>query len=280
MDKKKLFRESESFQETRINEKYENLTFTLVLVQPESAGNVGSIARIMKNFNFKNLVVFNPSESKEKILSYNTHGFAMHGIDILLGANIIEIENDADHIKEFGKFIKQFDLVIATTAKGKRNTNVKRLAIFPEDLIIPTSEKPLNIAILLGKESCGLTNEEISLSDINLRIPTGNEYPTLNLSHAGGIILYEIFKKINVINIGRGERPVLLADKEDRVVLYSFIEKLLEKVKTKEYKKEKAYDAFKNIFERAIMSKKELFLITGLFSKLDSIMKDIQVYDE
>ncbi len=280
MNKKKIFRELESFQETQLNEKYKNLSFTVVLVQPESAGNVGSLARIMKNFNFKNLVVFNPNESKENILSYESQGFAMHAKDILLGADIIEIANEADHITEFAKFIKKFDLIIATTAKGKRYTNVKRLAIFAEDLTIPVSEKPLNIAILLGKESRGLTNEEIELSDINLRIPTGNEYPTLNLSHAGGIILYEIFKKINVVNIGRGENPVLLADKEDRVVLYRFIDNLLEKVKTKEHKKDMAYHAFKNIFERAIMSKKELSLITGLFSKLNSIMKDIQVYKD
>ena len=280
MDKKKLFRELESFQETQLKEEYKNLSFTVVLVQPESAGNIGSLARIMKNFNFKKLIIFNPIESRENIVSHESQGFAMHAKDILLGAEIIEIENDADHIIEFGKFIKQFDLVLATTAKGKRYTNVKRLAIFPQDLTIPASEKPLKIAILLGKESRGLTNEEVELSDINLRIPTGNEYPTLNLSHAGGIILYEIFKKINVVNIGRGENPVLLADKEDRVVLYRFIDGLLEKVKTQEYKKDMAYDAFKNIFERAIMSKKELSLITGLFSKLDSIMKDREVYED
>jgi len=280
MNKKKIFRELESFQETQLNEKYKNLTFTVVLVRPESAGNVGSLARIMKNFNFKNLVIYNPIESKENIFSYESQGFAMHGKEVLLGADIIEIDNEADHITEFAKFIKQFDLVIATTAKGKRYTNVKRLAIFPESLSIPASEKPLNIAVLLGKESRGLTNEEIELADINLRIPTGNEYPTLNLSHAGGIILYEIFKKINVLNIGRGENPVLLADKEDRIVLYKFINILLEKVKTKEYKKEMAYHAFKNIFERALMSKKELSLITGLFSKLHSIMKDIQVFED
>ena len=143
---------------------------------------------------------------------------------------------------------------------------------------MPISEKLLSIAILFGKESRGLTNEEISLADILIRIPTGDIYPTLNLSHACGIILYEIFKKINIINIGRGEKPVLLADKEDRLLLYSYIENIIKKLNVRQYKEDNMFFAFKNIFERSIMSKKELRLIIGVFSKLDSILKNIDLY--
>ena len=197
MNKKKIHREFNNFQETSLDEKYRNITFDIVLIQPEHAGNIGSIARVMKNFNFRNLVIFNPKEESNKILSHETQGFAMHGSDILLKSEIIPINNQINHILELKKYLKKFDLIIATTAKGKRYTNIKRLAIFPKDLSIPYSKKPLNIAILFGKESRGLTNEEIKLADIILRIPTGNEYPALNLSHACAIILYELFKKIN-----------------------------------------------------------------------------------
>ena len=145
--------------------------------------------------------------------------------------------------------------------------------------MIPAPEKSMNIAILFGKESRGLTNEEISLADILIRIPTSNEYPTMNLSHACGIILYEIFKKITIVNIGRGKHPVLLADREDRILLYEFIDKLIQKLKIRTYKEENVIHAFKNIFERSLMSKKELSLITGLFSKLDSIFNDIDLYE-
>ena len=278
MNKKKVYRELDSFRETQINGIYKNVDFSIILVQPEHAGNIGSIARIMENFNFKNLVCFNPIENVNKILSHETYGFAMHGKDILLNAKIINIENQEDHISEFKKYLKNFGLVIATTAKGKRYTNIKRIAIFPDDLIIPVSEKPLKIAILFGKESRGLTNEEISLADIFIRIPTSNEYPTLNLSHACGIILYELFKKINIINLGRGENPVLLADKADRLILYEFVKKLIKKLKIRTYKEENVFFAFKNVFERAIISKKELSLIVGFFSKIDSIIKNINLY--
>ena len=279
MDKKKIKREIDSFQETHIIKEYETLSFSVVLVKPEHAGNIGSIARLMENFNFKKLVIFNPIEEIEKIFSYETQGFAMHGKDILFNAEVISIQDQEDHLSNFKKYLEGFDLVIATTAKGENYSNIRRLAIFPEDLIFPKSETPLKIAILFGKESRGLTNEEINFVDILLRIPTGSNYPTLNISHACGIVLYEIFKKISVLTIGRGKNPVLYANKEDRLTLYKFIDHLIEKLKIRSHKKENVFFAFKNVFERAFMSKKELSLITGLFSKVDSILSSISLYE-
>ncbi len=233
----------------------------------------------MKNFNFKKLIIFNPIEKVEKIKSYETQGFAMRGRDILLNAEIIKVENQESHLTEFKKLLQKFDLIIGTTAKGKRYTNLRRLAIFPQNLSIPISENQLKVAILFGKESRGLTNDEIKLADILLRIPSSEEYSSLNLSHGCGIILYEIFKKLNVLNIGRGKKPVLLADKNDRLTLYDFIEQIIKNLKTRTYRENNVYQAFKNVFERSFMSKKELSLILGLFSKVNSILKEVSPYE-
>lgn len=279
MSKKWIKNETESFQKTQRTQKYENLSFKIVLVQPEHSGNIGSIARVMENFNFKKLIIFNPIESVDKILNYETQGFAMHGKDILINAEIVEVKNQDDHLSEFQNILKRFDYIVATTARGKRYSNIRRLAIFPEDLTFPISVKPLNIAILFGKESRGLTNEEISFADILLRIPTNSEYSALNLSHACGIILYEIFKKINIIHIGRGTKPVLFADKEDRLVLLNIIRKIIDKLKIRSYKKENVYFAFRNIFGRSFMSKKELSLSLGLFSKVNALLEKKRLYE-
>jgi TrmH family RNA methyltransferase len=142
------------------------------------------------------------------------------------------------------------------------------------------SKTPLEIAILFGKESTGLTNEEIELADIILRIPTSEKYPTLNLSHACSIILYELYKKVNNLKIGRGENPVVLADKKDRNVLYQIIQDLIQILKIHTHKKDNVLFAFKNIFERALISKKELSLILGVFSKINFILKNSKIYQE
>ncbi|MHA2390440.1 MAG: RNA methyltransferase [Promethearchaeota archaeon] len=280
MNKKTLRRELDSYQKTQRAEDYKNYSFTIVLVRPEHAGNIGSIARIMTNFDFEHLVVFNPIESVENIFRYETQGFAMHGKDILLGAEIIEISKQENSTTELKKFLTPFDLVLATTSRGKRYSNLKRLAIFPEDLRLPLSQKPLKVAILFGRESRGLDNEEIGLVDIMLRIPTGSSYPTLNISHACGIILYEIFKKVNLLNIGRGKNPVVLASRDDRQLLLKMVEKIINNLKIRMHKKENVYYAFRNVFERALISGKELSLITGVYSKVNRILESLDLYEE
>jgi TrmH family RNA methyltransferase len=279
MNKKNSKREIASFQETHRAKVFENLNFTIVLVQPEHSGNIGSVARVMENFNFDRLVIFNPIESVDKILSYETQGFAMHGKKILSNSEIIELSNQKHHLKEFENFLKRFDYIIATTARGKSYSNIRRLAIFPEDLELPHSVNPLKIAILLGKESRGLTNEEIGLADILLRIPTSNKYSALNLSHACGIILYEIFKKINVLNIGRGEHPVLIASRDDRLILLNIIKDIINKLKIRTHKEEKVFFAFRNILGRSLISEKELSLILGLFSKVNILLDNVKPYE-
>jgi TrmH family RNA methyltransferase len=278
MNKKLLKRDISTFEETQIAEEYRNLNFSIVLIQPEHAANIGSIARIMKNFNFKRLVIFNPIEKVEEIKSYKAQGYAMHGKDVLFNSEILTIKDKKDYLTKYKELMERFDLIIATTAKGKHFRNIRRLATFPDDLALPISENPLHIALIFGKESHGLTNEEIEVADILLRVPTSNSYPTLNLSHACGIILYEIFKKINVINIGRGEKPVLLANKNEKQVLYDIFNQLITKLKIRTHKKENVFFAFKNVFERAFVSRKEISLILSVFSKLDSLIKKRKIY--
>ncbi|MFW9866292.1 MAG: RNA methyltransferase [Candidatus Thorarchaeota archaeon] len=279
MNKKKLKSGLDSYLPTHRVDEYQNLTFTVVLVRPEHAGNIGSIARVMENFEFKKLILFNPIESRKNIFSHETQGFAMHGKEILMNAEIVNVGEQENYSNKFKNFLNDFDLVIATTAKGERKSNIRRIPLFPEDLSIPVSIKPLNIAILFGRESRGLTNEEINLTDIILRIPTGQNYSALNLSHACSIILYEIFKKVNDVKIGRGEHPVLLADREDRQLLQKIIKNIIKKLKIRTHKKENVFYAFRNLLERAFLSKKELSLIMGVFSKVEKILEGLNLYE-
>ena len=279
MNKKNIQEELNKFQETHVAPKFRNLKFTIVLAQPEHASNIGSIARIMKNFDFEHLVIFNPIEKKENILCRTTEGFAMHGKDILYNSTIITNISKDNYHQELSDYLKKFDLIFGTTAKGSNYQNIKRLPIFPHELSLPVSEKPLNIAILFGKESRGLTNEEIKLADIVIRIPTGNIYQTLNISQACGIICYEIFKQTHNISIGQGVKPILLADKTNRNVLYDMISSITSFLKIRTHKKDNVILSFKNVFERSLISKKELSLIMGVFSKINLILSNTDSFD-
>ena len=156
LNKKIRKKELSSHQEAQISKEFKNITFTVVLVRPEHAANIGSIARIMENFNFEDLVIFNPKESVEKIKSYNAQGFAMHGKDILLDSKIIEIQDQDNHGSEFRNFLKNFEYIIATipTTKQYKAKGLLR-KIFPQHtLTAPVDLVRWYLKVLIDIDAC------------------------------------------------------------------------------------------------------------------------------
>ncbi len=152
----------------------------VVLVEPEGSINLGFVARLCMNFSADELYLVNPKASIEEALEY-----ASKAKDFLLNAVIKTSVNEA---------IEDIDLVIATTGKGSGRSDYLRQAISLKDFIsILKQRSPDSIAILFGRESTGLTREELSLADYLVTIPANPVYPILNLSHAVAIILYELF---------------------------------------------------------------------------------------
>ena len=154
---------------------------SIILIEPKTGGNVGAIARAMKNFNLTDLVLINP---KCKISSLETKKRAKHAQDIIQKAKIKNIS-----------YLKKFHTLIGTTAKLGTDYNIQRSPITPEQLAekINVNQK---IGIIFGRESSGLTNEEISLCDFVVSIQSSKIYPVMNLSHAATIIFYELFKRL------------------------------------------------------------------------------------
>ncbi len=205
----------------------------IVLVEPEIPENTGFVARVMKNFGLKDLILINPKFKIKE--AYRT---AMHARDVLEKAKIL---NE----------IPKFETTIATTAKLGRRRNLRRIYV-PVYQIKKYVSK--DTGILFGRESIGLKNEEIEMADLLIHIPT-SKYKTLNLSHAVGIVAYELFKsKIKLRN---------LASKREREVLEDFLYKICDKVNCKPNTKK----AIKNMVERASLREKEASLLIGLFRR-------------
>lgn len=206
----------------------------IVLVEPETPENIGFTARVMKNFGLKELVLVNPKCSLEK--AYKT---AMHARDILENARIVDK-------------IPEFDFTIATSSKLGRKRNLRRIFV----PVYKIKDYITNdTGILFGRESIGLKNEEIEKADILLHIPT-SKYKALNLSHAVGIVAYELFKsKFAVKN---------LASKKEREVLIRFISNCCQKIECKE----KTKYAIKNMVNRSRLKEKEVSLLIGFFRKV------------
>ncbi len=159
--------------------------FRIVLVEPHYAGNVGSIARLMMNFDAHELYLVNPRISP---LDEEAMIWAVNAKQVLERAKIV---------KSIDAAIRGCAVVAATTAKPGPKM-VRRTPVAPDEfaeIVKGYWGSKDCVAILFGREPSGLTNEELEYADITVTIPTSKNYPAMNLSHSVAVILYELYKK-------------------------------------------------------------------------------------
>lgn len=156
----------------------------IVLVEPQHPGNVGAVARAMANFGITDLALVNGCE-------INDDGYARSKS----GRPILE------NLKRFDTMEKALaDCDIAIGTSGIKPEGDKRWFRAPNDVkkINQLINKRENPALIFGRENYGLYREELALCEVTITIPTNPDYPILNLSHAVGIVLYEIKRKEKV----------------------------------------------------------------------------------
>ncbi|WP_423793289.1 TrmJ/YjtD family RNA methyltransferase [Methanocaldococcus indicus] len=224
---------------------------SIILVNPKYPGNVGSIARVMKNFDFYDLRIVG---NKEIIESDEAKMMSMHAKDILENAKFYNSFDDA---------IKDLDFVIATSGARGGDRNLKRVPITPKELAKKIYSTKGNIGIVFGREDDGLRNEEIDKCDLLVSIPTSPKYPIMNLSHAVAVILYELYSykvenKFVDINIRE-------ASKEDKELLIRKFNEFIDKSKLPEHKKELCKIIFKRLVNRAFITGKEAWTLMSAF---------------
>jgi len=218
----------------------------IVLVSPLYEGNVGFAARVMKNFGFAHLVLVDPCELGDEAIAR-----AGHARDVLDGAEVTTIEDVFAHS----------NIVVATTgAVSKSVCHPMRMPFFtPKEL--REHIKPLGgrISILFGRENWGLSNEEVKRSDIICTIPASAGYPILNLSHAVGIICYEL------ANIPRGDYA--LATPFELSHLYRHIDQYLDIIHHPKFKRENTMIMIRRILGRANLTTREASTLHGLLRR-------------
>ncbi len=227
----------------------------IVLVEPKTPGNIGAIARLIKNFGFKNLILINPVPIDE-----DAKIRAMHAKDILENADINE---------DLKEVVSRYDMVVGTsgvdTDKEKR---FLRQADSPQRFAEEIMDYDGKIAILFGREDIGLLNEELSLCDRFVRIPTSEGYPIMNLSHAVGIVLYELHK--NGVEVTQHGESI---DESERERLMGSFSHILDLVDYPEHKKRRTLIMFRRILGKANTTTWEYHRLMGIFRH---IMDDIE----
>jgi tRNA/rRNA methyltransferase len=227
------------------------LDLKVVLVEPLYEANIGYVARVMKNFGVKDLYIVNPRTDVGREASM----FAAHARDVIESVNVSQSLEEA---------IEDTDIVIGTTARpGKSGRNVLRSTSDPAIIADRVISSGGNVAVVLGRDTTGLSNEELRLCDLVLTIPTDAGYPTMNLSHAATVILYELFKAYRK---RKGARK-MGSDREALKRLMGLFKELMTYSRLPTHKSKLASRAFRNIIFRSCITRRETSLLIGVFRK-------------
>ncbi|MBD2343174.1 RNA methyltransferase [Anabaena subtropica] len=227
----------------------------IVLVEPAGPLNVGAIARVMKNFGLKHLVLVNPQCDP---LSEEAMRMAVHAKEILESAVLVPTLPAALH---------GCVRAIATTGRD----NDWGLALEQPRTALPwlIEETGQPSALVFGREDRGLSNEELIYAQRFVRIPTSPEYTSLNLATSVGICCYELAQNTAPI-----ETPTIneteLAPLDFVEAYYQELESLLLKIgylypHTAISRMEK----FRQLYNRAYLQTHEIGMLRGILRQVE-----------
>lgn len=227
-----------------------------VFVEPKTPGNIGFLARTMKNFGLKKLTLINPCE-----LENSAYYQASHARDVVQDAKIY------DTISEFIEE-NEITTIVGTTGTAGGSYNIPRIPITPEELG-KTMHIKGNIAILFGREGEGLSNEELELCDILVTIPTSDEYPIMNISHAAAIIFYEIYKNQKDYPVDDME----IASFDDKNIITELCNEIISKLDYPDHKRKNVEIITKRIIGRAFIAGRESKMLRGTLKRINVRIK-------
>ncbi|MBN9395340.1 MAG: RNA methyltransferase [Candidatus Melainabacteria bacterium] len=239
-----------------------------VLVRPNFLGNIGSIARVMKNFGFSNLYLVDPPRNYQDAESRK---MAVGAFDILKKAKVFDRLDDA---------LANCHLTVATSSCQYRTL----IPQYPRDIINTITDLDSNtdlykheasIAFVFGDERDGLANQEIDLSHHLLKIPVQPDFPSLNLAQALGILAYELSEAIGFDDKEKndagnpGEIPQTLVPHSELAALGLLIDEVLGLVAfTRPHNRQLVHNELSLALKRMHPTQREHALIRGALYKI------------
>ena len=153
----------------------------IVLVETSHPGNIGSVARAMKNMGLANLSLINP----KKFPHQEATALAGNANDVLDNAKIFSSIQEA---------VNTSKVIYATSA---RERTIEWPTLTANDAASEIQELVANeieVSILFGREDRGLTNDELQLANKHLIIPAHPDYPVLNIAMSTQVVCYELYQ--------------------------------------------------------------------------------------
>lgn len=156
--------------------------FEVILCRAEEPGNVGAVCRAMKTMGLERLgLAACPAYDEGRLRTMAVHAFDVYESARRfpdLASSLASSSLSAGFTRRRGERRKSFSLSVEDFARRA----LERAAGAPSS----------SIALVFGNERTGLTDEELGLCSLAVHIPTGDRFPSLNLSQAVQIACYEL----------------------------------------------------------------------------------------
>jgi TrmH family RNA methyltransferase len=233
----------------------------IVLVDPAHPGNIGAVARAMKNMGLNELHLVRPRFFPNSEATARASGAE----DVLNAARVHESFDDA---------IAECGFVVGTSARSRH------LAF---DLVEPrecaqqivSAAQTNDVAVVFGSERVGLTNVEVARCNLLVTIPTHPDYSSLNLAMAVQVLAYEIWLLIRpeAAAIQPLEVPleVPLATATEMTRLYEHIEQVLDYIDFRDRTGGGHLMArIRRLFNRARLDQNEMNILRGILTAVQA----------
>jgi len=229
----------------------------IVLVEPSHPGNIGAVARAMKNMGLEQLVLVGPRQFPHSEAIARASG----ADDVLARARLVAT---------LGEAIAGCGFIVATTSRVRdqyfRVADVREGA---QRILAESRRGPA--AVLFGSERAGLTNEQLEGAHLLLRIPASDTYPSLNLAMAVQIVAYEIFRARG-IEIDTAPAAGPLADPAEMEKLYEHLAQVLEEIDFRDRTQGGTHlmARLRRLLQRAVLDRNEVNILRGILTAVQS----------
>jgi TrmH family RNA methyltransferase len=225
------------------------------VVGAETPGNVGTIARAMKNFGLEDLYLVDPPRLDPDGEAYGFAGQARE--DVLPDAREVDIEF----------LVEQFYTVATTAITNEDATkHVRYPFVEPAALADDVAGVDADVCLVFGRERVGLSNEELARFDRVCSIPAAADYPVLNLAQAATIVLYEL-REVTVEESQHPEEPHERAAEHELEGLYGTFDDYLQAVGHPTEKIDKTDRLFRRLLARAHPTGREARTLRGVLRR-------------
>jgi tRNA (cytidine32/uridine32-2'-O)-methyltransferase len=230
----------------------------IVLVETSHPGNIGGAARAMKTMGLSSLWLVRPERFPDPQADWR----AVDAVDVLDGARI------CTHLDEA---IDDCGYVLGTSARHRRlpwtSLTARSAAL---SIVAEPATRP--IAILFGRETSGLNNDELQRCNAHIEIPANPAYPSLNLAMAVQVICYELFQSAQIRagithEVEWDRRPATVADLER---LYAHLDRVLGAIEFYDpANPRQALTRLRRLFSRVRPDETEVRMLRGILTQVE-----------